>query len=247
MPPRIATQRSIAFGSLFGICIGGSFFLFIYYLPIWFQAIHGVDAIQSGIDNLPLILAQVLGTIVAGGMTTKIGYYMPFVFASVVLMSIGAGLLTTFTVDTPTSKWIGFQIIYGLGSGFGFQQAGIAAQTCLPLKDIATGTAMVLFIQLLGGAVFVSIGQNIWTNSLISNLEALNIPDFDPRMVVETGATQLRRLIDPALLPEVLVAYNAAIVKVFQISLVTSCLSLLGAAGMEWKSVKGKQMMAGAA
>lgn len=35
VPVRIASQRTIASASLFGICIGGSFFTFIYYIPIW--------------------------------------------------------------------------------------------------------------------------------------------------------------------------------------------------------------------
>ena len=51
----------------------------------------------------------------------------------------------------------------------------------------------------------------------------------------------------PTYLADVLVAYNAAIVKTFQIGLVMACLSVIGAAGMEWKSVKGKQLGAGAA
>ena len=62
VPPRIASQRSIAFGSYFGLCLGASFFAFVYFLPIWFQAIKGVSATQSGIDNLALLLSQVVGS-----------------------------------------------------------------------------------------------------------------------------------------------------------------------------------------
>ncbi|MCJ1243696.1 hypothetical protein MMC30_000893 [Trapelia coarctata] len=247
VPPRIARKRSIAFGAFFSLCIGSTFFLLIYYLPIWFQAIYGVDAIHSGIDNLPLILSQVLGTIIAGAGTTKTGYYMPFVWASVVFMAIGGGLLTTFTVDISTAKWVIYQLIFGLGTGFGFQLSGIAAQATLELKDIPIGTAMVMFVQLLGGAIFVSIGQNLWTNSLVTNIAALGIPNFDPINIVHAGATQLRSLVPPMFLPQVLVAYNAAIIKTFQAALAMACLSALGAAGMEWKSVKGKTLEAGGA
>ena len=35
VPPRIASQRTVAFASLFGACVGGSFFIFVYYVPIW--------------------------------------------------------------------------------------------------------------------------------------------------------------------------------------------------------------------
>lgn len=34
IPPRIAAQRTIAFSSVFSVLLGGSFFLFIYFLPI---------------------------------------------------------------------------------------------------------------------------------------------------------------------------------------------------------------------
>lgn len=215
-------------------------------MPIWFQAIYGVDAIHSGIDNLPLIMAQVIGTIVSGALTTKIGYYMPFVYASVVLMSIGAGLLTTFTVDVSTPKWVCYQLILGLGTGLGFQQTGIAAQASLAMQDVPIGTSLVLFVQLLGGAIFSSVGQNVWSNKLISNIAALGIPKFDPADIVHVGATELRNVVPPEFLGEVLVAYNAAIVKTFQIGLITACLSILGAVGMEWRSVKGKAMGAAA-
>ena len=212
-----------------------------------FQAIRNASPVQSGIDTLPFILAQVFGTIVAGGMTTKLGHYMPFVFASVILMSIGAGLLTLFTVDISTGKWVGYQILFGVGAGLGFQQAGIAAQACLELADVPIGTAMLMFVQLLGGAMFVSIGQNIFVNDLTSSVQRLNIPGLDPAALAQSGATQFRDFVDSAYLNDVLMGYNGALVKTFQVALIMACLSVLGAAGMEWKSVKGKELGPGGA
>lgn len=78
MPPRILKKRSIAFGSWFAFCLGGSFFVLIYYIPIWFQAIKEVSAVESGIRNLPMILGLVLISIVSGIGITVIGYYTPF-------------------------------------------------------------------------------------------------------------------------------------------------------------------------
>lgn len=117
----------------------------------------------------------------------------------------------------------------------------------LEFKDVSIGTAFILFVQLLGGALFVSVAQNIFTNHLITNLSALHIPNFNPQDVVNGGATNLRAIVDPSRLPEVLVAYNEAVTKVFQIALILSCLSILGAVGMEWKSIKGKPMGGAAA
>lgn len=209
----------------------------VYYLPIWFQAVHGVSPVKSGIDNIPLILAQVLATLVAGFLTTTIGYYMPFVVASSILMAVGAGLLTTFTVNISTGKWIGYQIIFGVGVGFGFQHSITAAQAVLPLNDIPSGVTAVLFTQLLGGALMVSAGQNVFANSLTSGLS--QISGVDAKLVIARGATALRNLItDQINLASALEAYNNALVKAFRVSLIMACLSGLGAIGMEWKSVK---------
>lgn len=194
---------------------------------------------QSGIDNIPLILAQVLASLVAGFVTTVVGYYMPFIYISSIMMPIGAGMLTTFTVNTPTREWIGYQIILGIGVGCGFQQAIIAAQAVLPMADIPSGTTAVLFFQLLGGALMVSAGQNVFTNRLTSGLAT--IPGVNAQLVVATGATKLKTLIpDPANYDAALEVYNSGLTRAFKLSLVVACLAVVGAIGMEWGSVKVK-------
>ncbi|KAL9117491.1 MAG: hypothetical protein Q9187_005973 [Circinaria calcarea] len=246
VPLRIMNQRTMIGGAWFAVTLGGAFFILVYYLPIWFQAIQGTSATGSGIRNLPLILGQVIMVIGSGVLTTKLGYYTPFVYGSVVLMSIGAGLLTTLTPESGPGKWIGYQVLFGFGTGLGFQQPVIAAQTVLKHEDIPIGTAALLFIQLLGGALFVSVGSNIFNNKLVSNLAAA-LPDVRPDKIVSAGATGLKNIVRPQDLPTVLVAYNAALTKTFQIALVLACLSALGAVLFEWKSVKGKKIEAAAA
>lgn len=237
VPPRIAAQRTIAFSSVFSVLLGGAFFLLTYFLPIWFQAIRGVSALQSGIDSIPLILTMTVGIMVSGGLTTKFGYYMPYVYASVALTSVGTGLITTFTPGTGTGKWIGYQIIFGFGCGLAFQLPQIAAQAALPLADVAQGVAITFFAETLGGALFVSVGNNILNNKLVQNIGALNILRVDPHVIVKLGATQLRNYVPEQYVAQTVVAYNQALVKTFQVALIVACLSALGAVGMEWKSV----------
>ena len=213
----------------------------IYYLPIWFQAIQGVSATESGIRNLPMILSQVFGSVVTGILITKLGYYTPWMYFSVIFMSIGAGLLSTMSTTSGIGMWLGYQIIFGLGTGAGFQQPLIAAQTVLPLEDIPIGTATVMFIQLLGGALFVSVAQNIFSNALVTNLLA-GVPGLNPELVTSTGATNLVNAVGASSIGQVLVAYNAAIMKTFQIPIVLACLSIFGAIAMEWRSVKAKKV-----
>jgi MFS family permease len=53
VPTRLFRQRTIICGFLFAMCLEGVMLVAIYYLAIWFQAITGVDALQSGIRVLP--------------------------------------------------------------------------------------------------------------------------------------------------------------------------------------------------
>jgi EmrB/QacA subfamily drug resistance transporter len=247
IPFRIIKQRSVAAACWFVFCLGGHFFVLIYWLPIWFQAIKGATAFRSGIMCLPMILSLVVANTIAGGGTTAIGYYTPFYYGSVVFAAIGAGLLTTFEVNTGSPKWIGYQIIYGFGVGLGMQNALITVQAVLPLRDVPTGTAMAMFCQTFGGALFVSVAQNVFNNRLIEEI-AKNVREVDPRIILNVGATSLANAIPVRVLPRVQEAYNTALTETWYIAVAMVCFGAIGAALVEWKSVKGmKPGMAAAA
>ena len=243
VPPRIAKNRSVSASAFWSFCTTGSLTVIISYLPIWFQAIQGVSAVESGIRLLPLILALVVASLLAGGLVSKIGYYTPFLLAGTVLLSIGAGLLTTLTVTTGEPKWLGFQVIVGFAIGLSQQQAGLAAQTVLSKKDVATGVSLKFFGQQLGGAIFISVAQNVLETKLIAGLS--DLPDFDPYQIVNMGATEIRGSVPPPLLPVVLLAYNNAITSLFMVAAALAAVSILGALLVEWKSVKGKNLKKG--
>lgn len=243
VPPRILSQRSMAAATWFGFCLGGAFFVLVYFVPIWFQAIKGVSATASGIRNLPMIMGLVIMSVMSGGLISKIGYYTPFMIGSSVLIAVGAGLLSTWQVDTGHAKWIGYQVIVGFGVGLGMQQPLIAAQTVLHIDDVPVGTSVIMFTQQFGGALFISVAQSIFTNRLVSGLAEVE-PSLNPGIVLSTGATSLKDAINPNLLSGVLFVYNRALTNTFYISVATASLSIIGSLAMEWKSVKGKKIEA---
>ncbi|KAI4619451.1 MFS sugar transporter [Alternaria ethzedia] len=246
VPPRVFLNRNVWGSAWFGAMLGASFFLIVYYLPIWFQAIKGASATKSGIMNLPAILGLVIISMLAGGAVTALGYYTPFMLTSSILMAIGAGLLSTLEVNSGSPQWIGYQFIFGAGVGFGMQQTLVAVQTVLPADDIPIGTAIMMFTQTLGGALFISVGQNVFTNQLIKNLASI-VPDLDASIVLRTGATELKNAIDPEYLGGVLTAYNLTLTQTFYVSVACGAMSIVGAVFVEWKSMKGKQITMAAA
>lgn len=237
VPPRIVKQRSMAAGFFFVTIVGAVMMVFAYYLPVWFQSIKKASAVHSGIMMLPMLLSIVVGSITAGAtISLLVGYYTPYMIGCAVIVSIGAGLITTFTPGTGHSKWIGYQVILGFGMGIGMQQANMAAQTVLPKVDVPSGTALVFFGQQLGGAVFIAVAQSVFSNRLVSNIKQST--NLDPAKVLSTGATNLRSVIEPSQIGELLTAYNGALVDAFRVGLGLACICIVPALCMEWKSVR---------
>ncbi|PYI03007.1 MFS general substrate transporter [Aspergillus sclerotiicarbonarius CBS 121057] len=240
VPPRLIKNRNVWGAALFSFCVGGSFFVFIYYLPIWFQAIKGVSATKFGIMNLPMLLSVVIFSIVAGACVSALGYYTPFMLISPALLAIGGGLLSTMTVDSSAGHWIGYQIILGMGAGFGMQQPMMVVQASQAIPDVPSATAIVTFGQTLGGALFVSVAQNVFQNQLHQNLA--KVPGVDAASVVQAGATMLRKVVSADQLPAVLEAYNGAVTTTFYVGVAMGALCLFGALPIEWISVRGRKM-----
>lgn len=119
--------------------------------------------------------------------------------------------------------------------------ADYLAQTVLDITDVPVGTSLLIFIQTLGGSLFVSIGSNIFTNKLVSGL-ASAAPGLDPRIVLATGATNIQSLIPTQYLAGVTQAYNSALTTAYTASVAMAALSIIGAVAIEWKSMKGKKV-----
>lgn len=187
-----------------------------------------------------MLLGVIVAVVASGVLVSGIGYYAPFMIAGSVVMSLGSGLMSTFEVDTGPVKRIIYPAIFGIGVGVGFQQPMIAAQTVLPSEDIPTGTSVVVFAQTFGGAILLSVAQNVFINRLGAELRN-RIPDIDVSQILNAGATNLQKIVDESSVARVLLAYNDALTQTFYIALTVACLSIIGGLGMEWKSVKAKK------
>ena len=188
-----------------------------------------------------MVIGLVITSIAAGFLTKKTGYYTPWMYFSAIIVPIAAGLICTFEVDTGHAKWIGYQALYGLGLGMGMQQANVAAQTVLPRKDVPVGASIIFFSQTLGGSIFLSVAQNLFINKLAEGLVAADIPGISASLVTTIGATDLRNVVPVDKLPQVLVQYNIALRTTFYVGAATSAVIWIGAALMEWRSVKEQQ------
>lgn len=142
--PRLFGQRTIGLSALFTLFFSGSYFLVIYYLPIYFQSVHNTSSTMSGVYNLPLILIVAVAMIASGMMITKWRVAVPIKIAGSMIAMIGSALFYTFKLDSSLGEIIGYQLLGGLGWGLAFQVPIIISQRSASPEDIACITAMVL-------------------------------------------------------------------------------------------------------
>lgn len=64
-------QRSLASGAFYSFCYFAAFFLIIYYVPIWFQAVRGVSAYKSGVNLLTASAATAVAVISSGFLVSN--------------------------------------------------------------------------------------------------------------------------------------------------------------------------------
>lgn len=188
-----------------------------------------------------MILAVVACSVLSGGLVTWIGYYTPFMIATSFIMTVGAGMLTILEPDSNHSAWIGYQALFGIGLGCGLQQPMIVVQTALPAGDIPSATAINMFAQTLGGALFISIAQNVFSNKLVENMSS-NVPPLIIAKVTEAGATVVRNVVPEQWLQPVLQAYSDSITECFFPAVAMGALSIIGAAVIEWISIRGRKI-----
>ncbi|EED18483.1 efflux pump antibiotic resistance protein, putative [Talaromyces stipitatus ATCC 10500] len=236
LPPRIAKNRTVMAASLFVLCIDAPYYAIAYYLPIYFQVVLGVSALQSGIRSIPQLVGALFFSLCSGIYIRKYKFFAPVVIASTIITSIACGLLSLLSPTSDAGQWIGFQLMVGIGIGLGMQQAAVIVQQTLPPEDIPLGIASVTFFQASGPAIMVSVAQNVFNRRLLTRLSN-EIPGLSLSEIVNTGATHLVGLVGDSMRGEVVNAVNYALKWVWYSCTILAVLSVFGIAGMDWRKL----------
>jgi hypothetical protein len=153
-------------------------------------------------------------------------------------------MIYSWKVHSGAAHWIGYQLIAGIGSGACVQLPFIAIQVVLNKRDMPIGNAVGIFFNSLGGAISISIAQNIFSNTLIKQIPK-HTTGVNPLIVMMAGATHVREVVPKDQLEGVLFAYNKAVTNSFILSIACGGLAFAVSWMFEWKSVKGKKLEIG--
>ncbi|KAI1210031.1 MFS general substrate transporter [Annulohypoxylon truncatum] len=212
----------------------------IYFLPLYFQAVNGASALLSAVYLLPMILAQTFTAGAAGAAVTKIGYVIPVAIFSAIFLSVGSGLYSILQPGSSTGKWVGFQILGGIGSGAGLQLAITNVQVAMGGEELASGISFCMFCQNLGPTIALTLMNVIFGSTLPKELRQ-HAPLVDPAAVVSARSTDFHTIVPPNELPGVLVAYANSINHVFYLVAGFAAAAGIALWGMGWHDLRIKK------
>ncbi|KAL2822684.1 major facilitator superfamily-domain-containing protein [Aspergillus cavernicola] len=241
IPFTLLNDRSVVLSIIFGFLFVGSFVVPVYYLPEWFQIVKDASPMRSGTMLLPLSLyASLRGYFL---WSKHVRYYNPWFFIGSTMLYIASGLYTTLTPFSSSSKWIGFQILQGLGCGFAAQMTLLTVQDVLKTRPaiIPVGISTVLFAQYFGSSVMQSVGASIFHNKLVDGLESgAGLNATGVTMLLDAGNLNVKQTAlkaFPDRVDAVITAYNDAITTVFYLAVAASALAFVLSTGIKWTNI----------
>ncbi|KAF4769213.1 hypothetical protein N7455_008931 [Penicillium solitum] len=226
VPLRLLRPRMTWANALWCYISNSSFYQVMFYLPMYFQPIHGKTAIMSGVDTLPFLAFFSLGAVMSGGLVGKTHHLMPFQLTSALIMVAGMALFYTMGVDTSQARYLGPQVLYGFGLGLGNQIPMTAVQGFSKPEDVASSTGIMLMCQSISGTYFVLVAQSLFANRMLQTLESSN-STIDSSLALGTGAAEVQHVFTGEELTAVTNAYMVGIKDVFAFNLAGAVAAVL--------------------
>ncbi|KAH8423344.1 MDR family MFS transporter [Aspergillus melleus] len=225
-PFSILKQRMTWSNALFCFISYAALYQVMFYLPIYFQSIHGQSAVKSGVNTLPFLALFALGAVVSGAVIGKTRYTQPYELLGALIMTAGMALIYTLDVDSSQAMYIGAEVLFGFGVGICNQIPMTAVQGFSKLEDVSSATGIMVMCQTLSGAYFVAIAQSLFANRMLQTVLS-SASHLDPALVLATGASELQTVFNGDDRTAVIAAYMVGIKDVFAFSLACAAFSVL--------------------
>lgn len=147
-------------------------FVVVYFIPVYFQFVHGDSAIMAAVRLLPFVVVTVTMNLAAGHFLPRIQYYMTMYLASGLLITLGGALLWGFLdPDTKAADLYGFTVIIAVGTGITIQISYAVASLKVDQKDEGDAISFQNVSQLGGTLLALAIAGQVFQSGAVRNLK----------------------------------------------------------------------------
>lgn len=142
----------------------------VMFMPLYMQVVQGINATQSGVALLPLMLGMLVSSVCSGRLVTRSGRYKPLMVGGGIVLAIGVALLMNIDVDTTPRDLAWRLAITGIGLGPAQTLFSLVIQNSAPPTALGSATGMSQFSRQLGSTIGVAIFGTFLTHSLTAEL-----------------------------------------------------------------------------
>ncbi|KAL6924760.1 hypothetical protein FSHL1_002010 [Fusarium sambucinum] len=161
----------------------------IFYIPLFFQAVQGLDATQSGSLLVPVMMSAVASSIVSGWVIKRTEKFFllnlssyAFAFASIAPIC--------WSVWHRSTLWTSITlVVMALGTGSAFITTLIGLLANATVEDTAVVVATSYLFKALGSSIGVSVGSAVLQQVLRTELIA-RLPDQSEAREIEERVRQ---------------------------------------------------------
>jgi MFS family permease len=170
--------------------ISFGFFGGIVFIPLWFQAVLGSSATESGYQILPMMAGLMIGSIGSGQIVSRTGRYKWLMVAGMLTAGLGILLLTQLSADTPiTTVWLWLAIM-GLGIGPSMAVFTIVVQNAVPFREMGVATSALTFFRQIGGSIGLAIAGTVFGSTLVAEIpRQLSAAGLPAQVVSQLGTS----------------------------------------------------------
>lgn len=198
LPLRLFRSSVFTWANVAALGVAMVMFGSIIYIPVFAQGVMGVNATQSGLILMPMMLGMIVMGIVTGLLITRTGRYKLFMVIGVVLMAVGVWLLTRLTVDDSPWELFTAMTVLGVGLGMAMQQYTLVVQNVVDQRDMGVATATTQFSRNIGSTVGIAVYGSIMTGGLVQAIGSHLPPAMREQMAARAGDLDVGAVLDPS-------------------------------------------------
>lgn len=234
VPMQLFKNRTFTLAVIASVAVGVALFSTSVFLAQYFQLARGASATESGLMTIPLVIGQLVASILIGQFISRFGKWKRWMVIGSVLMLAGVSLMSTLSYDTDFVWVSAYMVVLGAGLGMVMQNLSLVVQNDTPAEQLGAATSNVAFFRSVAGSIGVTIMGSILASQVTTSLST-SLASFTPTSSDEVAALKtLASGTVPAVseLPETIrriveAAYGSGIANAFLIAIPLALISLI--------------------
>ena len=170
IPLTLFAKRNFVLCVLAAICVGIAMFGALGYMPTYIQMVTGKSATMAGLLMTPMMASMLIFSIGSGIIVSRTGRYKYFPVVGTVIMGLGLLLLSGLHAESPLWELLASLAVLGMGIGLSMQILTLIVQNTFPGAIVGTATGAVNYFRQVGATVGSAVVGAVFASRLTERL-----------------------------------------------------------------------------